>query len=230
MIVLTVLACFNARAQQFRETARGNQHPSMGMLFLNTTGANFEKYLEPLNMTAEVLGQRYCRSDVTTFTVVLKLRMHFVNQSGEKVIVEKTPGYGTYSVVIARDAKSLAEGKYEYNPSMEMIVEHTGPETPEKFKSPGPEFAILAPGESIHSEREIWAEELGRQHNSAETSGNVSPGNHVLRVTVSTWDFRTKPEEIRKRWQSFGYLVYESISTGPLPFSLPSDPKVDNCN
>jgi len=223
--LLTLVICFGTSLQASHDTITTDSYPVHRVTKYSPHQAG-----QPVRMTAEILSQRYCRDTaLKTFTIIFKLRMSVINQSGTNLIVEKTPGLGLYSIVVAHDAKSLSERKYEYEPYLDMKMESLGPETPERFKSPGPDFAILAPGESLHSEKEIWAPFAGRLQGLDQAAGFIPAGDHVLRVTFSTWDFQTEPKEIRKRWEPFGYLVYEDISTPPLPFTLPSDPKLENC-
>jgi hypothetical protein len=159
--------------------------------------------------------------------MMFRLRLSIVNRFDKKLILEKTTGL--YGIFVARDEKKLSERKYEYHPSLDINMEPYVTETPERFKSPGPEFVILAPGESFQTEAWIRAPSAGRQQTSDQTEGTIPTGNHVLQVTFSTWDFQTEPKEIRKRWEPFGYLFYDNISTEPLPFTLPSDPRLDTC-
>lgn len=184
---------------------------------------------EPLKVTAEIISQRYCPCTETTFNVIFKLRIHFVNQTDRKLIVDKNLGWGPYHVEIASDEKSYVARKLEYNPNEDWTVEHLKPETAEQFKSPLPDFAILAPGESTKYESDFWASMIGPLPGAARRPEAIPPGNHVLAVWVSAWNHDLKPEEIHKQWESFGDLIYESVRVGPLPFNLPSDPKIEKC-
>jgi hypothetical protein len=50
---------------------------------------------------------------------------------------------------------------------------------------------------------------------------------------LSLWPWWHKPDpiEIHKKWESIGELIYKTITTGPIPFHLPPDPKLEkNCN
>jgi hypothetical protein len=180
-----------------------------------------------LKITTEIVSQSYCKDSAKTFAVIFSLRVRILNRSDKKLILERTTGL--YGIVVAHDEKSLSERKYEYSPSLSITMEPVATETPERFKSPGPEFAILEPGESLQTDALVRAPFAGRQPGSDQTSGTIAPGNHVLQVRFLTWDFQTEPKKIRRSWEPLGYLVYDEISTGPLPFSLPSDPKLEAC-
>ena len=105
------------------------------------------------------------------------------------------------------------------------------PETPERFNSPDSSFAILAPGESIRDAGYYWADNAGVLPGSTPRPGTLQPGDHVLSVSFSTWSYKRDPIEIRKKWEPIGELIYWRIETGPIPFQLPLDPKLEkNCN
>ena len=175
---------------------------------------------QPLKLTAAILSQRYCSDNNKTFDVVFRIRLRIVNQSNKKLIIEKDPlSLYFHDFAIARDARDLSARRYEYHPNVDGAIERA-PETLERFKSPGPDFVIWAPGDSFQVEKEFGAEGVGRQHESDSIPWTLPSGNHVLQISAATWDFETKPDQIRKQWESFGYLVYETITTGPVPFNL----------
>ena len=184
---------------------------------------------QPFKVNAEILSQRYCPCTETTFNVIFKVRMHFVNQTDRKLIVDKNLGSAPYQVEIASDEKSYAARKFEYNPNEDWAISRAKPETAEQFKSPSPDFAILSPGDSMIHESDIWASDIGPLPGAARRPDAIPPGSHVLGVWVSAWNHDLKPEEIHKQWESFGDLIYTSVRVGPLLFNLPTDPKIEKC-
>jgi hypothetical protein len=185
---------------------------------------------QPLKVTAELIGQRYCPSNEKTFTVIFKFRMHFVNQTDRKLIVHKNIGTFIRHIVIASDAKNLSAGTYEYDIQDLLLFGQIPPETPEQFKTPGPNFAILNPGESLQNDGEYQAISVGALPGLPANRGDVPPGNHVIELWIWPWYYHADPEKIHTEWESFGDLVYKAILAGPLPFTLPPDPKMGGCN
>jgi hypothetical protein len=181
----------------------------------------------PLKLTAEIISQRYCRATDKTFTVIFRAKMSVLNQSNQQLIVEKTLATGGYGIVIARDAKSLSEGNFLYNPVLEWQIEH---DPPEPGYEPGGDFAILAPGKSFQDQRELWAAGVGLIHDADDAPDAIRSGNYVMRISFSTWDYISKPEATLKRWKTFGHLVFDPVVSDPLPFNLPADPKIEKCN
>jgi hypothetical protein len=181
----------------------------------------------PLKLTAEIISQRYCRATDKTFTVIFRTKMRVLNQSNQKLIVENTLRNGAYGIAIAQDAKRLSEGKFLYNPVVEWQIQH---DPPEPGYEPGGDFAILAPGKSFQDQRELWATGVGRLHDAEDAPDAIRSGNYILQISFSTWDYDAKPEATQKRWKPFGHLVFDRIVFEPLPFNLPTDPKIGKCN
>jgi hypothetical protein len=185
---------------------------------------------QPLRVTAEIISQRYCPTDAQTYAVIFKLRTKFLNQSDHKLIIGKGIGSFIPHLTIASDAKKLSDENYEWYTNEDWVFGQTSPETPEEFRSPGPGYVILAPGESIQNEGEYNATAVGSLPGVTSSRRIVQPGDHVLGYLLWTWMYHTKPEDIHRQWESFGDLVYETIKVGPVPFNLPADPKIEKCN
>ena len=190
---------------------------------------------QPLKVDAEIVQQRYCSSDKATYTIKFTVRTRFKNQSDHKIILSKYVGGGVITDgVVASDAKNFALGIYEYESDLshaDGTVVYLHPETPEQFNSPDSSFAILAPGESIRDAGYYWAYSAGALPGSTPRRGTLQPGEHVLSVSLWPWSHKPDPIEIHKKWEAIGELIYRSIKTGPIPFHLPLDPKLEkNCN
>jgi hypothetical protein len=189
-----------------------------------------------LKIDAEILQQRYCSSgDKTTYTIRFTVRTRFTNQSDHKIILSKGVGGGVmFHGAVASDAKNLASGNYEYNSNLSIsdgTVVYLHPETPEQFNSPDSSFAILAPGESIRNAGYCWADHAGALPGATPRGGTLQPGDHVLSLTLWPWSHKPDPIEIHKKWEPIGELIYYPFKTGPIPFHLPPDPKLErNCN
>jgi hypothetical protein len=190
----------------------------------------------PLKIDAEILQQRYCPSgDKTTYSIKFTVRTRLTNQSDHKIILSKRFGGGVmFHGAVASDAKNLASGNYEYNSNLSIwdgTVVYLQPETPERFNSPDSTFAILAPGESIRNAGYYWADSAGALPGSTPNHGTLQPGDHVLSVKLYPWSHKPDPIEINKKWEPIGELIYYPFKTGPIPFHLPPDPKLEkNCN
>jgi hypothetical protein len=188
----------------------------------------------PLKIDAEILQQRYCPFDKNTYTIKFTVRTRFTNQSDHKIILSRRVGGSLRDGFVASDAKNLILGIYEYNSDFshaDGTVVYLGVETPERFIAPDSTFAILAPGESIRNAAYYWADSAGALPGSTPNHATLQPGDHVLSVTLWPWSHKPGPTEIKKKWEPIGELIYYPFKTGPIPFHLPADPKLEkNCN
>jgi len=184
----------------------------------------------PLKMTAVILSQKYCRNDEKTYTAIIHVRMSFLNQTNRKLIVEKSAGLGEYSIFVARDAKSLSDRNYEYSLNVDRTFEWLSSKEPEDPNTLGKRFAILAPGESRQIESEFWMYQVGRQRDGDELPHTLRSGVHTMKIYVESGTYYPGSEELRKRWEPFGDLIFANVMSEPFDFSLPADPKIEKCN
>jgi hypothetical protein len=191
------------------------------ILTSSTAGPSGEP--QPLKASAQVVSQKLCSENDDTYALIQKQRVTFLNQSQKNVIVDKSIGRAAYGMVVARDVQSLSDGKYEWNPNLDWAIDPWPIEL--TAKSPLPPFAILAPAESFQVETDFWVE----VRMSDSKGHGISSGNHVSQLQISSWYYTTKPEEVQRKWESYGELVYKVIKTEPLALSLPPNPKLDNC-
>jgi hypothetical protein len=184
---------------------------------------------QPVKAVPELVGTRYCYGDAEVFSVWLKLRVTYINQSERTVILDKEIGKAWYSEKVARTFEDLAAGKYEYNPNIDWFF--TGKDKmPDKSKadSPGADFVILPPGHTF--ENEINTNVVAQYENPKDFAGSVRPGVHVFQMDLSAWSHPGNASEFAKSWRKFGDLVTGVIKTEPIEIRIPSDPKVErNC-
>jgi hypothetical protein len=184
---------------------------------------------QPVKAVPELVGTRYCYGDAEVFSVWLKLRVTYINQSERTVILDKEIGKAWYSEKVARTFEDLAAGKYEYNPDIDWFF--TGkdkmPDKP-KADSPGADFVILPPRHTF--ENEINTGVVAQYENPKDFAGSIRSGAHVFQMDLSAWCHPGEASEFAKSWRKFGDLVTGVIKTEPLEIHIPSDPKVEtNC-
>lgn len=183
---------------------------------------------QPLRATAERIRQRFCYGDAETFVLQLKLRLRFVNRTANKLILDKEIGKAWYGVTVARNEEDLAAGKYESNPNIDWFFSDKVklPKEP-SLKSPGPGFALLAPGQAFDTEIDTGV--VAQYDNPNEIKGAIRPGVHLFQMKLSAWNRFARPEQFEKRWVQFGQLVTGEIRTEPLEIHIPTNPNVENC-
>ncbi len=183
----------------------------------------------PLKLTMEILSQRYCRDNDKTYTTLLNLRMHFVNQSNKKLIVEKSAGLGEYTVFIARDAKNLSDKNYEYSSNALQVLESLASDKPENLDVPGDRFVVLAAGDELKTESQFWIWHAGRLIDAGKVPDTLQSGNHAMKIYVESSIYFANTAEVRKRWERFGELIFANVMSEPFTLTLPSNPKIDDC-
>jgi|SRR5579864_3947779 len=177
---------------------------------------------QPLLVTTKILSQKYCRGYEGTFDIRLKLRLHFLNRTDRKLIVDKTIGTAWDGVVVAANTEKLFAGVYEYNPTIDRISsdeEKAGPNS----KFPGQNFYILMPGQSFEMDYERSIIQL------LALERRLDPGSHVLQVQMASWSYLPSSSKFKERWQRYGDLLDQVVVTVPLPFEVPSKPNIVDC-
>ena len=184
---------------------------------------------QPLKAVPELIGTRYCYGDAEVFSVWLKLRVKYVNQSERTVILDKEIGKAWYGIRVARTLEDLSAGKYEYNPNIDWFFSDKDklPDKP-NAEAPSADFVILSPGQTFKGE--INTGVIAQYENLKDFAGSIRPGVHVFQMELSTWNHPGEASEFAKSWQKFGDLVTGVIKTEPLEIRIPSNPKVErNC-
>ncbi len=181
---------------------------------------------QSLKAIPELVGTRYCYGDAEVYTVWLKLRVKYVNQTHKTLILDKDIGKAWYGEKVARNLDDLAAGKYEYNPNIDWFF--TGKDKlPAKpnVKSPGSDFAVLAAGETFVGE--INTGVVAQYENPKDSAGSIRPGAHVLQLELSSWNHPGESAVFAGSWRKFGELVTGVVKTEPLEILIPSNPKVE---
>ncbi len=184
---------------------------------------------QPLKAMPELVATRYCYGDAEVFSVWLKLRVKYVNGTDKTLILDREIGKAWYGEKVARSLEDLAAGKYEYNPNNDWFFSDKDklPQRP-STDSPGPDFAILAPGDTFESG--INTGVIAQYENPKNFVGSIRPGVHIFQVELSAWNHPGEASVFAKSWRNFGELVTGVIKTEPLEIRIPSNPKVEeNC-
>jgi hypothetical protein len=181
---------------------------------------------QPLRVIPELIGKRYCYGDAEVFSIWLKLQVKYVNRTDKTLILDKEIGKAWYGVKVARNLEDLESGTYEYNPNIDWLFSDKDklPDWPSP-DSPGPDFAILTPGQTFESEIDTWV--VAQYENPKKFPGSIRPGVHVLQMELSAWNHPGEVSAFEKSWRKFGNLVTGVIKTEPLEIRVPSNPKVE---
>ena len=165
----------------------------------------------PLQLTAEVIEQRYCSIKPDKITLQLKLRVRYSNLGAERLIIYQ--GHDLfYQIKVRSDA---ADGAQPYE--VLLLNMHYFDEEFERIdaSSPGKVFEKLAPKEVF--ERELITGLGVTDRDKDRSSTAVKPGRHTVHVIVSTW-YQT-PQlavKLRQQWQRKGVLWTQPLTSVPV--------------
>lgn len=182
---------------------------------------------QQLKVVPEIVSQRYCFGDAEVFSVWLKLHVKYTNRTDKTLILDKEVGKVWYQVTVARNVEDMAAGKYEYNPNIDRIFTEKD-QLPKKpsLAGPGPDFAILNPGETY--EGEIETAVVAQYEAPKDVSGAIRSGTHVLQMQISAWNRPGQLSEFERSWRQKGQIVTGVIKTEPIEIRVPAAPKIEN--
>lgn len=181
---------------------------------------------QTLRAIPELVGERYCYGDAEVFSVWLKLRVKYLNATEKTLILDKEIGKAWYGLKVARSLDDLENGRYEYNPNIDWFFSdkdqlHDRP----SVNSPGPDFAILNPGQAF--EGEIETAVVAQYESPRILADSIRPGVHVFQMDLSAWNHPGEASGFGKSWQRIGQLVTGVVKTDPLEIRIPVNPKVE---
>ncbi|MFY9618421.1 MAG: hypothetical protein WAM70_06915 [Pyrinomonadaceae bacterium] len=166
---------------------------------------------QTLQLTAEVIEQRYCSINPDKITLQLKLRVRYSNLGAERLIIYQ--GHDLFYQIKVRSDAAGGAPPYE----VLLLNMHYFDEEFERIdaSSPGKVFEKLAPKEVF--ERELITGLGVTDHDKDRSSTTVKPGRHTVHVIVSTW-YQT-PQlavKLREQWQRKGVLWSQPLTSVPV--------------
>ena len=170
---------------------------------------------KPLELTAQVIEQRYCSIKPDKITLQLKLRVRYSNLGAERLIIYQ--GHDLFYQIKVRSDAGGGAPPYE----VLLLNMHYFDEEFERIdaSSPGKVFEKLAPKEVF--ERELITGLGVTDHEKDRSSTTVKPGRHTVHVIVSTW-YQTPQlaQKLREQWQRKGVLWTQPLTSTPVSFVI----------
>jgi len=174
-----------------------------------------------LAVTARAMGYSVCNNAEKSQEVHIPVELRLKNTSASRIILAKGPLPG--DPIISKSSIDDGEGRYVYRP-ISSLVNGSTRDVPQFGARPSPQhFAVLEPGSGVFAF--VWTAVVVRD--SGGESGLVLGHQYFMRLNLETWPFWTgaKPEVLRERWKSSGYLVSKPATTELFRIDLPNPDK-----
>lgn len=193
------------------------------LLLLGADGAaqDVRRQAQPLRLTSEIVGQRYCAGD-KLHILQMRLRLRYRNAGERKLIVYQGKNL-FYQTRIRGGARTkpyeVVVLNSRFNDAQAEVV---------NAPRPGGVFVTLPPGGTHETEIVVG---VGLAAEAAERGANsIEPGEHTLQVAASTWyESRKLAEELRARWAAAGLLWMDPVASEPLAFNAVREARTPPC-
>jgi len=172
----------------------------------------------PLQLTAEVVGSRYCAGDRVNI-LQLTVRLRYQNVGSQKLLV-----YRGKNLFYQTRIRGGAEKPYEVVVTNSRYNDAEAETLGER--KPGSAFVTLRPGATYETEIVVGVG-VARGARGANT---ILQGEHTLQVITSSWyESRKLAEELRERWRGAGLLWIDPVAARPLNFAVGSEAPAAAC-
>jgi hypothetical protein len=180
---------------------------------LHSTSSGTDTGERRIEVKLTKLSQRNCAGRFASDGPVmrLKLRLTVTDVSDSKLIVSQGIGKAYYEMIVGRNERELADGRYESTMDPEWEMDEPNADAPPP-SAPTTEFRILKPGNSFHVDSEIYL----------ATWREIRVGDHVLQLDLGTWLHRSSAERFSERWKKYGALVFQPVKSDVIGFQVPA--------
>lgn len=171
----------------------------------------------PVEVTAEIVGQRYCAVSPALTSLQINLRVRYRNTGTQKLILYK--GHDLFFQTKVRAAAPDAKGARPYEVTYLNSRYFDEEFEPIEQATPSRVFAVLRPGAAYEREMTVGVAVAGEGAERGVQA--VAEGEHTLQLIISTW-YKSRPlaEKLRARWQDRGLLLIDPVTTLPVKLSV----------
>jgi hypothetical protein len=173
-----------------------------------------------LQLTTEVIRQRYCAGDADLDGVLLDLRLLYRNTGTSPLILYKgsTDIYGFL-------LRKTTDGAPEVNSHLSWYSDKPWTVDASSLRKL---FVILRPNATFetHTESRVFVTRDDSQH----FQGSVQSGDHYLQVTIPTWHGSQElADAMQRKWRSNGILWRTAATSLPMKFTIAKNRTVSDC-
>src|SRR5438552_10197444 len=177
----------------------------------------------PLELTAEIISQKYCAASSDALTLEMTLKLRYRNVGHQKLIL-----YRGHDLFYQTRVRSAAGGA----PAYEVLFLNSRYFDSE-FESidqsvPGKVFVSLSPG-AVY-ERSLLVGIALVPEGIERGNSAIAAGDHTLQLIVSTWyKPRSLAEKLRRQWEPKGLLWFDPLVSAPIHFLAERPPSLAAC-
>jgi hypothetical protein len=173
-----------------------------------------------LQLTTEIVGQRYCTGDADMDGVLLELRLVYRNTGTSPLILYK--GSTTvYEIIVRR----TADGTPEANAHLSWYFDKPWTVDASSFKKM---FVILPPNATFETQTRIRV--FVTRDDSTHFQGAVESGEHYLQVTIPTWPGSEElADAMQRKWRAKGILWQNAVTSLPMKFTIAKQRTITDC-
>ncbi|OLE54536.1 MAG: hypothetical protein AUG51_07575 [Acidobacteria bacterium 13_1_20CM_3_53_8] len=165
-----------------------------------------------LQLTAKIIGQKFCAGSGGVDVLHLKLRLNYRNAGAQKLILYR--GNNLFFQVWV--SSNLNQPSYQMMTTGSRYLQ-LGPENLDR-PSLGRDFVLLSPKENFETELTVSLPVV--RESAPIPVGAIIAGEHLLKIGVSTWyESRQLGERLRERWRRTGLLWTTPVTSAPVQFS-----------
>ena len=173
-----------------------------------------------LQLTTEIVGQRYCTGDADLDGVLLELRLVYRNTGTSPLILYKR-STDVYQIIV----RKTADGTPEVNSHLSWYSD--GPWKVEA-SSLRKLFVVLPPNTTFETRTRTRV--FVTRDDSTHFQGAVESGDHYLQVTIPTWHGSQElADAMQQKWRSNGILWHNAVTSLPMKFTIAKQRTIRDC-
>lgn len=179
-----------------------------------------------LQLTAEIVRQRYCERGPKLDDIILELRLRYRNLGSQPLILYKGSG-DVYQIKISSGLADAGDGRYEVTSSRTWFPDGVAWELSESALN---RMFVILPPKGTYETKTRARVSATREGVHRRVRGSVGGGEHQLQVTTPTWHgSRESGDSLRKKWSGRGLLWTKDVTSSPIKFVVESKRTVADC-
>ena len=173
-----------------------------------------------LELTTEIVGQRYCAGDADLDGVLLELRLVYRNTGTSPLILYKG-STDVYQIIL----RKTADGAPEVNAHLSWYSDKPWTVNASSLRKL---FVILPPNATFetHTKTRVFV----TRDDSTHFQGSVESGDHYLQVTIPTWHGSQElADAMQRKWRANGFLWHNAMTSLPMKFTIAKQRTITDC-